>query len=107
MEFWVHSFHAKHLDLMLFFEDVWVVATTQATKDGRFDKTPLMQYNPGSGWCRFGVVHVHAHAPPRTTTFPACASLEYHTVPGSPLVSRYTQEESIKSIAALLKVKYH
>ena len=41
---------------MLIFEDVWVIATTQATNDGRFDKTPLMQYNPGSGWCRFGVV---------------------------------------------------
>ena len=67
--------HETHLDLMLIFEDVWVVDTTQNAKYGRFDKTLLVRYNPG--WHRFGVVHVHAHAPPRTTTFIACTSLEY------------------------------
>ena len=74
MEFCVHSFHATHVDLMLVFEYVSVAATNQTAKDGKFVKTLLVQYNPR--WHRFGVVHAHAHAPPRTTTFLACASLE-------------------------------
>ena len=43
-------FHASHVDQMLIFEDVWVIATTQtarSAKYGRFDKTSLVQYDPG------------------------------------------------------------
>ena len=54
-----YSFHVTHVDNMLFFEDVWFVATNQTTKYGRSDKTSLVRYN--SVWCRFGVVHVHVH----------------------------------------------
>ena len=63
---------------MLIFEDVWVVATIQTAKYGRFDKASLAQYNPGwvdFVWCMHCTFN--AHALPRTTTFLACASLEY------------------------------
>ena len=47
----------NNVDLMLVFEDVWVVAITQTAKCGRFEKkNSLVQYNPG--WCRFGVVQI-------------------------------------------------
>ena len=42
--FGVHSFHATHVDLMLIFEDVRVVATIQTAKYERFDKTSLEWY---------------------------------------------------------------
>ena len=59
-------FYDTHIDQMLIFEDVWIVATTQTAKYGRFDKTSLVQYT--SGWCRFGVVHVKH----------ACATTNHH-----------------------------
>ena len=50
-ELCVYSFNAIHIDLMLIFEDAWVVGTTQNTKYDRFDKTSLARHNPGWWIC--------------------------------------------------------
>ena len=62
----VNSFHATHVDLMLFL-DVWVVATTQTAKYGRFDKIVFVRYNPGwldLVWYMDMQLHMHHHTPP-------------------------------------------
>ena len=85
---------------------IGVLATIQSAKYGRSDKTSLVQYNPG--WCVFGVLHVplcmcmYHQAPPHFLHV-----LAWSMVPGSPSVSRYTQDESIKEQSSILKVKYH
>ena len=88
----------------MMFEDVWVVATTQIAKYCRFNKTSLVQYNPG--WCKVGVVNVHTYAPPCTTTFLAGVSLEYSLWLSSSIYrSILTQEERIEDRSSILRVR--